>query len=243
MSAARFFSPATLQAGQAIDLPADAAHHARHALRLPDGAPIVLFDGQGGEYPATLRITPGQTLAETGPHDPVERELRGRIHLVQGIAAGDRMEWIVEKAVELGVAEFHPVAAERSVLRLAGARLEKRLARWHAIVRAASAQCGRNRLMRVHPPTSLKDCLAQADGMLLLCDPEGGESLATTLVRGDTRPLWLAVGPEGGWSPGELAAGARHTPHRVRFGPRVLRTETAGIALTAAAVALLGWQD
>lgn len=241
MPIARFFSTVELQSGQTLELPADAAHHARHALRLPDQAAIVLFDGRGGEYPATLRILPDRTLAETGSHDPIERELRGGLHLVQGIAAGDKMDWIVEKAVELGVTEFHPVAAERSVLRLAGTRLEKRLARWHAIVRAASAQCGRNHLMQVHPPAALSNCLQAAQGTLLLCDPDGSDDLASALERDATR-LWIAIGPEGGWSANELAAGARRAAHRVRFGPRVLRTETAGLALAAATIALLGWQ-
>jgi 16S rRNA (uracil1498-N3)-methyltransferase len=178
--------------------------------------------------------------AHTGALDPVECELRGRIGLIQGIASGDKMDWVVEKAVELGVSDLYPIAAERSVLKLAGPRLEKRLAHWRAVVCAASEQCGRNRLMRVHAPTALDRCLDELPGSTLFCHPDGERDLAAALgTTGDV--LNIAVGPEGGWSPGELDRARRRSLQAIRFGSRVLRTETAGITLVAAATALLGW--
>ncbi|MFT0533022.1 16S rRNA (uracil(1498)-N(3))-methyltransferase [Castellaniella hirudinis] len=236
----RFFCSAALRAHTAIDLPEALAHHALRVLRLADGTAITLFDGQGGQYPATLRVQGRRAQAQLGTHDPAERELQGRLMLLQGIASGDKMDWVIEKAVELGVYAVAPVMAERSVLRLSGARLDKRLAHWRAIVQAASEQCGRNRLMRVLDPAPLAACLEGLDGPALFAHPEGGQSFDQALQSVDRR-LSLLVGPEGGWSDAELALGQRRGLQPVRFGPRVLRTETAGLAMAAAATALLDW--
>lgn len=240
MTHPRFFCETPLAAGERIELPAALAHHAVRVLRLADGAAIVLFDGRGDQYPATLRIEGRRALAELGACEAVESELHGRLVLIQGLASGDKMDWIVEKAVELGVAELHPVAAERSVLRLSGPRLDKRLDHWRAIARAASEQCGRNRLMTVHPPAPLAACLEAVDGPALFCHPDGPLDFRAALA-GVRDSLTLMVGPEGGWSPEELALAQRRGLQGVRFGRRVLRTETAGLALAAAATALLDW--
>jgi len=223
-----------------MELPATAAHHALRALRLSDGDAVTLFDGSGGQYPARLQVSGASVQALTGEAEAVERELQGCLRLIQGIASGDKMDWVVEKAVELGVADLHPIAAERSVLKLAGPRLEKRMAHWRAIVQAASEQCGRNRLMRIHEPTTLARCLDGLTGPTLFCHPEGERDLKAALA-GVDHALNLAVGPEGGWSADELGQARRHALEAIRFGPRVLRTETAGIALAAAATALLEW--
>lgn len=240
MPTPRFFCPVPLHAGTCIELPGPLAHHAVRVLRLADGTAITLFDGSGGQYCATLRIDGRRTLATIGTHAATDRELRGTLVLVQGIASGERMDWVVEKAVELGVGALHPVAAERSILRLSGARLDKRLAHWRAIVQSASEQCGRNRLMQIHEPATLEACLQRIEGPALFCHPEGHLSLREALsdVR---RRVNLLVGPEGGWSPAELSLARRHPLHQVRFGARVLRTETAGLALAAAVTALLDW--
>ncbi|MHA3904654.1 16S rRNA (uracil(1498)-N(3))-methyltransferase [Castellaniella sp. WN] len=240
MSHPRFFCEIPLAASGRIELPPAPAHHALRVLRLADGAPLVLFDGRGGQYPAALRIEGRRALAELGAHEAVESELRGRLVLIQGLASGDKMDWIVEKAVELGVAELRPVAAERSVLRLSGPRLDKRLDHWRAVARAASEQCGRNRLMIVHPPAPLATCLEAVNGPALFCHPAGRLDFRAALA--DVHDsLALMVGPEGGWSPEELALARRRGLTGVRFGARVLRTETAGLALAAAAAALLDW--
>ena len=240
MSPPRFFCETPLATGGRIELPAALAHHALRVLRLADGVPIVLFDGRGGQYSAMLRIEGPRALAELGPHEAVESELRGRLILIQGLASGDKMDWIVEKAVELGVTELRPVAAERSVLRLSGPRLDKRLDHWRAIARSASEQCGRNRLMVVHPPAPLAACLETVDGPALFCHPDGPLDFRAALA--DVRDsLTLMVGPEGGWSPDELTLARRRGLAGARFGARVLRTETAGLALAAAATTLLDW--
>ncbi len=240
MSPPRFFCETPLADGGRIELPAALAHHALRVLRLADGVPIVLFDGRGGQYSATLRVEGRRALAELGPHEAVECELRGRLVLIQGLASGDKMDWIVEKAVELGVTELRPVAAERSVLRLSGPRLDKRLDHWRAIARSASEQCGRNRLMVVHPPEPLAACLEAVGGPALFCHPDGPLDFRAVLA--DVRDsLTLMVGPEGGWAPDELTLARRRGLAGARFGARVLRTETAGLALVAAATALLDW--
>uniref|UniRef100_UPI0033415265 16S rRNA (uracil(1498)-N(3))-methyltransferase n=1 Tax=Castellaniella defragrans TaxID=75697 RepID=UPI0033415265 len=243
MSAPRFHCPTPLAPQARIELPDALAHHALRVLRLRPGTPVVLFDGSGGEYSATLQSDGASTWAETGAHAPIERELPGRITLLQGLASGDKMDWIVEKAVEAGAAHLVPIAAERSVLRLTGSRQDKRLAHWRAIARAASEQCGRNRLMTIAAPLPLAEALrllTPADGPALFCHPEGAMPLAQALepVRDQ---LSLLVGPEGGWSEAEQAMARAAELVPVTLGPRVLRTETAGLVLIAATTALLGW--
>lgn len=240
MPIARFFCPTPLQADQSIELPDALAHHALRVLRLPSGTGVVLFDGQGGQYPALLRAEGRKAWAETGAHEAMECELRGQITLIQGIASSDKMDWVIEKAVELGVHTVMPVTAERSVLRLSGPRLDKRLAHWRAIVQSASEQCGRNRLMQVCAPAPLDVCLRDTRGTALFAHPEGSQDFSQALQTVQDR-LALLVGPEGGWSPPELALAQQHGLQPVRFGNRVLRTETAGLAMTAAATALLAW--
>ncbi|WP_323017709.1 16S rRNA (uracil(1498)-N(3))-methyltransferase [Castellaniella sp.] len=240
MPTARFFCPTPLQADCRMTLPESLAHHALRVLRLPAGTAVTLFDGQGGQYPAVLQIQGRTALADVGRHEAVESELRGHLTLIQGIASGDKMDWVVEKAVELGVSTLIPIAAERSVLRLSGPRLEKRLAHWRAIVQAASEQSGRNRLMQVLDPAPLRDYLEKLTGLSLFCHPDGEADFAQALHHTSDR-LNVLVGPEGGWTPDELDLASRHGLQGVRFGPRILRTETAGLAMAAAATALLGW--
>src|SRR5690606_25237436 len=196
--------------------------------------------------PATLEIDGKAAYALLGAHDPREAELAGRIILVQGLPSGDKMDWVVEKAVELGASRVTPIAAQRSVLQLSGPRLEKRVAHWSRIAQSASEQCGRNRLMSVDVPMGLRDWLEQpCAGLRLLCHPEATPTLAEALAAASRsspiQSLCLLVGPEGGWSDAELALAAQHGVQSVRFGPRVLRTETAGLALISAVTALLGW--
>jgi len=247
MSIPRFFVPLPLQPGATLVLPETVAHHALRVLRLPVGSPIVLFNGEGGAWQATLAAQGKQALAELTAFDPRDTELPGRVTLVQGIATGDKMDWIVEKAVELGAHTVAPIAAQRSVLRLSGERLEKRIQHWQRVAQAACEQCGRNRLPVVRAPVTLAQWLADpanAEGLRLMCHPDASDTLAGALpARPTAAALTLLVGPEGGWSDEELELAGRHEVRRVRFGARVLRTETAGVALLAATGALLGWQD
>ncbi len=246
MPAPRFFCATPLSAHARIELPEALAHHALRVLRMKDGEALTLFDGAGGEYPAVLEVQGKAGYARLGDFEPREAELAGRIVLAQGLPSGDKMDWVVEKAVELGAAQVCPIAAQRSVPQLSGARLDKRLAHWRRVAQSASEQCGRNRLMDVDEPRTLAQWLAgPARGLRLLCHPEAETDLAGRL-RGDAglraQPaLTLLVGPEGGWSDQELEQARAAGVEAVRFGPRVLRTETAGLALIAASCAVLGW--
>ena len=247
MPAPRFYCDITLAPHARLALPQAAAHHAVRVLRLRNGDAIVLFDGQGGEYPATLRLDGRDAWAETAAHDTREAELAGSITLVQGLPSGDKMDWIIEKAVELGATRVVPIAAQRSVLQLTGERQARRLTHWRRVATAASEQCGRNRIMQVEGPLTLRQWLATAGPAPgLLCHPGAAHDLRgalapLTAAPGQAPGLRLLVGPEGGWTDDELAAALAHGAQAVRFGPRVLRTETAGLALIAAASALLGW--
>ncbi|AZY48387.1 16S rRNA (uracil(1498)-N(3))-methyltransferase [Bordetella avium] len=243
MSLPRFFCDTPLAAGQRLALPEALAHHAIRVLRLRDGAVIVLFDGRGGEYPARLEIEGKTGYAQLAEHVAREAELPGRITLAQGLPSGDKMDWIIEKAVELGAAAVAPIAAQRSVLQLSGPRLEKRLSHWRRIAQAAAEQCGRNRLTQVSAPSSLREWLAQpAQGARVMCHPEAADDLPGWLASQPApEALTLLVGPEGGWSEEELAAARAAGVASVRLGSRVLRTETAGLALIASVTALLGW--
>ena len=241
MARPRFFCPLPLQPHQALELPPELAHYALRVLRLKDGAAVILFDGRGGQYEAVLSIQGKSAQAQVGAHHAVEAELAGTITLVQGLPSGDKMDWIVEKAVELGAHRLIPVAAQRSVVQLNPQRQAKRLQHWQRIAQSASEQCGRNRIMRIEAPLALEACLASLEtaGPVLLCHPEATQALSQAL--GAANDITLLVGPEGGWSPEEQQAALRQGAAPVRFGARVLRTETAGLALVAAVSALKGW--
>ncbi|HBP29195.1 MAG: 16S rRNA (uracil(1498)-N(3))-methyltransferase [Advenella sp.] len=248
----RFYCPIPLLAHTRVALPDAAAHHASRALRLREGDAIVLFNGDGTQFPAQLRFEQGRAMADLGPQQHTRTELPGRIGLVQGLPSGDKMDWIIEKAAELGVSDVFPVSAERSIVQLSGNRLEKRQLHWQRIAESASEQSGRNCIVQVHPLQTLNAYLQQASGARgYLCHPEGERSLLqalatlsqTSSTATPPAPLSfrLLIGPEGGWSPQELRKVQAAGIETVTFGARILRTETAGLAMTAAAIATLGW--
>lgn len=235
VSVPRFFVAADLTVGGAIALPAAVAHHAIKVLRLRAGAPITLFNGRGGEYRARLAA---DATAAIEAFDPVERESPLAITLIQALVAQDKIDWIVEKSVELGVARIVVAPAARSIVRLPPARLASRLARWNDIAIAACCQCGRNRPPSVVWSPALGEALAAADAPVrLILSPSAARGLA---MSAPSQPIAMAIGPEGDFTDDELAAAERHGFRRTRFGPRVLRTETAAIAVVAALQSLLG---
>lgn len=238
MSAARFFVDADLFAGTRLLLPAEVAHHAQHALRLKDGAAITLFNGRGGEYAA--RLVAGQrAAADIERFDPIERESPLALTLIQAQIAHDKLDWVIEKGVELGVARIVIAAAERSVVRLAGERLDKRRTRWREIARAACCQCGRNRVPSIDAAASIEDACAQVAGVpqRFVLAPGAATSLTQAA---STAAAVIAVGPEGGFSEEELVTAERNGFVRCALGPRVLRTETAGLVALAALQARAG---
>ncbi len=242
MAAPRFYCPQPVQPGTTLELPDALAHHVR-VLRLAEDDPVILFDGRGGEIPGSVRFEGKSVWVNLGGQSDRDAELLGRVTLLQGLPGGDKMDWIVEKAVELGVSQLQPVTARRSITQLSGQRLEKRMQHWQRIIIAASEQCGRNRLMRLDAPTTLARALAPPGADLrLICDPAAPVALSDALSQaGKPAGVTLLIGPEGGWDDEELATAQRAGAKAVRYGPRVLRTETAGLALVSAVTALQGW--
>jgi 16S rRNA (uracil1498-N3)-methyltransferase len=236
----RFFSPSLLAVGREVALPANATHHACSVLRLRPGDTLTLFDGSGGEYGARIeRISARAVDVAVTEHRASERESPLVVTLAQAIIAGERMDYVIQKSVELGVATIVPIAAARSVTRLEGERAERRLEHWRQIVIASCEQCGRNRVPAVHSPTTLIDWLRQGSKAKtrLLLAPSAQSSLSRLAPSAD---IELLIGPEGGFAAEEEAAAQAAGFSAVRAGPRILRTETAGPAMLAAVNALWG---
>lgn len=236
----RFHCPLPLSADTSIELPESVAHHALQVLRMRVGDRLVLFDGEGGEYEAQLEGAGKRPCARVGRRRDVERESPLDVTLAQALPAGEKMDWIVQKAVELGVRRIVPVAAARSVLRLSGERAAKRLRHWRQVMIAACEQCGRTRLADVDAVTDLDEFLARcadSPATRLVLAPGGAGGLREVAAR---RPIVVLIGPEGGFTADELAAAASAGFGSVGLGPRVLRTETAGPAVLAALAALHG---
>lgn len=238
----RFFCERPLRVGATVELPPELAHHALRTLRLKLGETLVLFDGSGGEYRACIIDIGRRAIVRIEAFDPVERESPLDVTLAQALPAGDKMDWIIQKAVELGVAQIIPLIAERSVVRLAGERADKRVAHLRRVARAACEQCGRNTVPAVEAIASLRDFLAAEvapDKLRLVLSPDGTTKFAT-LTR-PARGVVLLVGPEGGWSSQEMAAIRACGWTELTLGPRILRSETAGPAAIAALQA--SWGD
>lgn len=242
MHSPRFFCPQALAPGALLALPENAARHAVRVLRLTAGQAITLFDGRGGEYAARIAaVRKDEVSAEVLDWRAAECESPLSIRLVQALQAGDKMDLTVQKAVELGVAAIQPVASRRSVVRLDGERALRRVEHWRGVAASACEQCGRNRVPAVHPLLPLRDWLQQpaaAGELRLSLAPE-----AATGLRQLDRPagrVTVLTGPEGGLTAAELAAAAAAGFRPLRLGPRVLRTETAAVALLAAMQVLWG---
>ena len=234
----RFYLPVTLQEGCETDLPETVAHHAVRVLRLLPGDALTLFDGRGGEYAARLlAVDKKRVCVRVGALQATERESGLDLRLAQGISSGDRMDYTVQKAVELGVRAIQPLQCSRAKVRFEEERAAKRLEHWRQVVVSACEQCGRNRLPPVAPVQELMTWLDQgATGILL--DP-GAEQRLRDLPC-PQGPVTLLAGPESGLSDAERAAAKRAGFVPVRLGPRVLRTETAAVAALAAMQALWG---
>ena len=235
----RFFCPDGLLPDSDMPLPGPVAHHAERVLRLAVGDAVTLFDGQGGECAATLLALGKQPVARLGPRLAAGRESPLQITLVQALASGDKMDWVVQKAVELGVMAIQPVAAERSVLKLAGDRAVKRVAHWQGVAAAACEQCGRNQEPQLAPQEKLENWLARpANGALRLILAPDAEQALVDLPPAEN--VQLLIGAEGGLDPQEILAARQVGFTAVKMGPRILRTETAGLAALAVLQALWG---
>ena len=250
----RFFCPAPLHTGAVLELPAGAARHVQ-VLRLQPGDSITLFNhgphwesgsadsSPGGEFDATVtQMGRSHVQVQVGAHRAVEREAERAVHLAVVMPANERMDWLVEKATELGVASIQPLISERSVLRLAGERAEKKVAHWQSVAVSACEQCGGNRVPRIFPVAPLAQWLrgmAARNGQeafgerLLLSLREGTRPLRGWATANVTAPAVFLSGPEGGLSANEEDAALASGFDAVSLGARVLRAETAALAALA----------
>ncbi|MBS0388292.1 MAG: 16S rRNA (uracil(1498)-N(3))-methyltransferase [Proteobacteria bacterium] len=241
MRTTRIYVELELHTGAEVLLPTAASTHLLRVLRLKPGAALTLFNGQGGEYAAELASADRSgARVRVGAASGVERESPLHITLLQGVARGERMDFIVQKATELGVQRIAPLSCEFSVVRLDAAALRRRVEHWRGVAIAACEQCGRNRLPRVESVTPLEEACGSgaADALKLVLVPQAPATLKTLST--EPRPVVLLIGPEGGLSGREQLLAQRHGFQACRLGPRILRTETAPLAALAALQALAG---
>ena len=238
-SAPRFFAPVRLSLGADIDLPERVARHCA-VLRLRRGDAIVLFNGEGGEFSAELtRVFRGDARARVISRQTPERESPLVIVLAQCVSSGDRMDATLQKSTELGVSRIVPIASERSIVRLSNDRADRRVAHWRNVAIAACEQCGRNRVPEIGAIIGFDGFLGQVgtDGLRLLLAPDADRDLKQLESPGK---VTLLVGPEGGLASEERQRAETRGFIPIRFGPRVLRTETAPLAAIAAMQTLWG---
>ncbi|QKO23437.1 16S rRNA (uracil(1498)-N(3))-methyltransferase [Rhodoferax sp. BAB1] len=231
----RFHCPTPLPVGATLELPDGAARHVQ-VLRLQPGDAITLFNGVGGECEARItRMGRSEVLVEVAAHTAIEREAPREVHLALGMPANERMDWLVEKATELGAASLQPLQAERSVLRLSGERAEKKRSHWQGVAIAACEQSGRNRVPTVHAVSSVAAWLASGlpvQRLLLSLQPDS-IPLSLQMARLSSQPVVFLSGPEGGLSPAEEQAARAQGFVPVSLGARTLRAETAPLAALA----------
>lgn len=229
----RFYIELPLVAGQSLDLPESVLRHVQ-VLRLREGDTVTLFDGRGGEYPATLAaLAKKSAQVVLGDLLPLERESTLQLKLVQAVSSGDRMDYTLQKAVELGVSVIQPVFSERSVVKLAGDRADKRMEHWRGVLLASCEQCGRNTIPQLLPLQPFGKWLAgdTTPGLRLMLSPQGSQRLRD-LPRNAAAAL--LAGPEGGLTAAEEAAALAAGWQPLKLGERILRTETAAVAAVAA---------
>jgi 16S rRNA (uracil1498-N3)-methyltransferase len=235
---ARFHVELPLAEGHVFDLPADAVRHV-HVRRLQLGAPVVLFNGNGGEWLATIgHVGRDEVQVRVGRHETIDRELRWHVTLAVAMPANDRMDGLIEKATELGVAAVQPLVSERSVLRLAGERAVRKRVHWQTIAAAACEQSGRTRLPRIEPVRAFVEWLAaMPDGALearWVLSLRGARPLSERVAEQAPGAVVALSGPEGGLTAAEEIAAFERGFSAVNLGPRVLRADTAPLAMLAA---------
>ena len=236
----RIYTVQSLEIGGSIVLDDGAARHLTSALRMTAGQQIILFNGLGGEYSAELTLAKkGKASAVVTGFSAIDRESPLQLHLAIGISRGERMDWIVQKATELGVNQITPLFSERCEVKLSGERLEKRLSHWQQVAISACEQSQRNRVPNINPAVSLQEWLSLCDAKLKLVLHHRTDQRLGTMANGEDS-IGLLVGPEGGLSQTEIDRALDNNFQALALGPRVLRTETAPLAAISILQSLWG---
>lgn len=242
MANLRFYSNSPLAMNATVTLSESAAAHATKALRLTEGDSVVLFNGDGFDYTCTLTaVKKNAVTAQVNSAQQIDSESPLNITLVQGISSGDRMDFTIQKAVELGVKEIQPINTQRSVVKLNAERAEKRTEHWQNIAISACEQSGRAVVPKVLAPVALDKWLSQnpqSNSTRILLNPVGAKRLAA--MTKPTVDIQLLIGAEGGLSPAEITLASSQGFQSIVLGPRILRTETAALTAISAMHALWG---
>jgi len=238
----RIFQPMPLKSGETVLLDEKSSHHLIRVLRIQVGEKIILFNGEGGEFESAITAIQRKYVeAVVGAFNPREAESPLWLHLAQGIPRGEKMDYLLQKAVELGVNAITPLLTARCTVKMDGERMEKRIQRWRAIIISACEQCGRNRIPEIFPAMKFSDWLENMpcqNGFVL--DPEAASSVKTTIADRLLQKATLLAGPEGGLTADEIAKAKQSGLIPLSLGPRILRTETAGLAAITAFQCLAG---
>lgn len=237
----RIFLSQQLVINTEIELDQNSCRHIVQVLRLKPGHPLLLFNGQGGEYQAELTLVEKRkTCAKITAYDPVERESPLNLHLAIGISKGDRMDYAIQKAVETGVNEITPLLTEYCAVALSAQRMQKRHAHWQGIIHSACEQSGRNRIPKLNPAMHFEQfCSTHQQELKLILDPAAKETLGT-IQSPHPASCTLCIGPEGGLSHSETEFAQQQGFVSVRMGRRILRTETAAVVSVSALQLLWG---
>ncbi len=240
MRVPRIFHPDTLWVDQEVELHNDASNHLANVLRLKPGHPVVLFNGDNNEYSAQLiDVSKRHVNALVEAKLAISSESPLSIHLGQGVSRGDKMEFVIQKAVELGVTEITPILSERCGVKLNQQRWQKKHQQWLKIASGACEQCGRNALPVINQPTPLTDWISQSTQQLRITLHPKAES-SFKHIKVPAHGVKLLIGPEGGLTESEVYATEQSGFQPVKLGPRVLRTETAALASITALQAIFG---
>ncbi|MEH6586743.1 MAG: 16S rRNA (uracil(1498)-N(3))-methyltransferase [Halioglobus sp.] len=236
----RIHTGQVLQAESTFDLEPGPSQHLSRALRMQQGSPLILFDGRGGQYPATIScIDKKRVSVTTGEHRDVEVESPLAVHLGIAVSRGERMDWVVQKATELGVTQITALITERSEVKLKGERVTKKQDHWQQIAISACEQCGRNRVPVINALQPLSSWLAESEANLRLVLHHRADKLPEQ--EHSPKTVALLIGPEGGLSDSEILLAQQQAFQSLRLGARVLRTETAPLA--ALSILQARWGD
>lgn len=241
MNLPRIFHPSSLNLEDKVQLSNEAGRHLQKVLRLKVGNPIILFNGLGGEYYAEIcAIENSNVIATIKQFFDVNRESRVKIHLGQGISRGEKMDYTIQKSVELGVSQISPLYTERCGVHLDDTRAKKRIEHWQKVAISACEQSGRTSIPNINSPSLLVSWLNQikliAGELCFVCDPKTKQQLsnyASTSAAILVKSVTILIGPEGGLSENEIESAVKAGFHRLSLGPRILRTETAAIVVIA----------